>query len=180
MNSDLKNHWIIDRPHSDKKNETEVDRAIIDAIISKVDVRKNLLDDLMSNMEFTEKDYFQGVPKLRLDGLLNYKNYYGKTQKWIGYIIQIRKSTFKARLEDKNNPGTYEIASFDFDEVSKGDQELVSIGAVFYWSVGFATINSQVTKQSLIRFKRCVDFTEEEIDTIVDKANYLKDNIVWD
>lgn len=65
----------------------------------------------------------------------------------------IYENSFEAKLVDKNDDSTFEIAEFDFDEISNGDLKLLKVGAIFYWSVGYASQNGQITKQSLLRFK---------------------------
>jgi len=103
-----------------------------------------------------------------------------KTQRWVGYITAISGVEFSARLEDLNDPGTYEVADFEIKEVSKSDKELLSVGAVFYWSVGYSNDNGQVSKKSLIRFKRTVPFTEDEVNEVVDWADKMIKGINWD
>lgn len=108
------------------------------------------------------------------------KNHSEKTQRWVGYIDTISGDEFSAKLEDLNDPGTYEVANFDIAEVSKSDKELLSIGAVFYWSVGYSNDNGQISKKSLIRFKRSVPFTIEEVDEVADWASKMVKRINWD
>lgn len=85
-----------------------------------------------------------------------------------------------AKLEDKYDPTTYEIAEFEVAEVSEDDISLLKLGAIFYWFVGYVNQDGQVFKQSLVRFKRIVDFTESEIDFIADEANELNNTLIWD
>jgi hypothetical protein len=108
------------------------------------------------------------------------KNYFKKSQNWIGYILDLYEDCFFAKLEDKNNPSTHETATFDNAEVSKEDLDLLKIGAIFYWSVGYDIQNGQVRKQSFIRFKRAVGITVDEFDEICDEKNELIKDINWD
>jgi len=87
---------------------------------------------------------------------------------------------FTAKLIDKNDQTTFEVAQFDMDEISKGDMELIKLGAISYWSVGFANQNGQISKQSLIRFKRSVALSISEFDYITDQASELSEKIHWD
>src|SRR5450432_3570477 len=70
-------------------------------------------------------------------------NHFSKTQRWVGHISKIGKTDFEAKLEDLTNPGTYEIAEFDLEEISPEDRLLVQRGATFYWSIGYSHDNGQ-------------------------------------
>ncbi len=123
---------------------------------------------------------FSKIPELNIKSKPKYINYITKSQNWIGHIIELRETDFTAKLEDLNNPTTCELAEFELDEVSKGDFEMLSIGALFYWSIGYATQNGQRIKQSLLRFKRSYNIKIEEFDNITDDFNSLHKNINWD
>ncbi len=109
-----------------------------------------------------------------------FNNYFSNTQNWIGYITNVFESDFEAKLIDRNKQDTYEMATFEKLEISEEDKKFIEIGAVFYWSVGYAVRNGQVKKESLIRFKRTVDWTENEYDKAVDRANNLLNNLSWE
>jgi hypothetical protein len=102
--------------------------------------------------------------------LIEYSNFYTQTQSWVGTIINIEDDGFEAKLEDRKKAGTYEIADFQFDEISKEDKPLINVGAVFYWSVGYANDRGQVKKESIIRFQRLPQWTPQEIDIAVDRS----------
>jgi len=109
------------------------------------------------------------------------KEYYKKTQRWLGTIIATHEEFFTAKLEDLTSPGTYEIASFDVEDVSLGDRELIAVGKVFYWSVGYYVAkDGQIKKESLIRFQRLPQWVDADIDEVTDKARSLHDSINWD
>lgn len=109
-------------------------------------------------------------------------NYYKKTQHWTGVITKInsKQKIFYAKLIDKNSGGTYEIAEFDFDEISTSDFSLVKKGAIFYYSLGYASNNGQIKKEAFLRFKRSVPFDAEEVDSIEDRVNKFNQNINWE
>lgn len=101
-------------------------------------------------------------------------NYFLKTQKWLGHIIELNGNEIIARLDDLNNPTTYEIAEFDIDDVPYEDRELVSLGAGFYWSIGkFYDSNGQLENKSLIRFQRTKPWEEKDLDNLVDDVDNL-------
>ena len=56
--------------------------------------------------------------------------------KWHCFIEELRENDFDARLYDVSDPdGTYEICTFQISEVSEHDKELVSLGAIFWWTI---------------------------------------------
>ncbi len=179
LETDIKDNWILDRDYSDRSEHFYDKKVILDALNSQIDVRTRSLST--ENTLFVKKDscsfnlqnfFGTNTPK--------YKNYISKSQNWLGHIIEITNENFTAKLIDKNNPTTYEIAQFDIDEVSKGDLTLLKLGALFYWSVGYANQNGQVIKQSLIRFKRALEFSNEEFDSIVDSSDELNNTLTWE
>jgi hypothetical protein len=108
------------------------------------------------------------------------KRYFLKTQRWIGHVIEVTGKIFKAKLEDLNQPGTYEIGEFETNDISTEDYELFKIGSVFYWSVGLANYNGQIVKQSLLRFQRVNNWTETDYDNCSDRASDLMKNLNWE
>jgi len=107
----------------------------------------------------------------------NKVNYSITLQKWKGHVTEIKESSFTAELQDLTNPGTKEIAKFDFDDISPDDKKLIGIGAVFYWSVGYRNENGQTIKESIIRFQRLVDWNESDFNKAADRASYLEKNL---
>jgi hypothetical protein len=109
------------------------------------------------------------------------KSYSLKTQTWQGYVVEIKESTFIAKLDDLTKAGgTYEMAEFELDEVSPGDTNLLKPGAIFYWSVGSSITNGQIKKESMLRFKRVAKWTEDDYDSAIDLANSWRQSITWD
>jgi hypothetical protein len=113
-------------------------------------------------------------------GLPENQKYSGKTQRWEGYVIEINSDHFVARLDDLTTPGTHEIIRFDLDDVSPEDESLLQIGGTFYFSVGYVLNNGQREKTSLLRFKRIAEWTEEEYDRAIDRAERLSKKLKWD
>jgi len=109
------------------------------------------------------------------------RDYYQNIQKWKGYVLEVHEHAFTARLDDLNDLSTHEIASFSNDDVSPSDRPLISVGSVFYWSVGnYISANGQLTKQSLIRFQRLAGWSTSEVDRITDKARQLAEDLNWE
>lgn len=106
---------------------------------------------------------------------LDKNNYFQSLQQWLGHVIEIdnKEGLFKAKLQDLNNSGTYEMAEFEIRDIADGDLEIFKVGAAFYWSLGYHYNRSQKTKESSIRFQRLNDWTEEEYNTAIDNADDL-------
>lgn len=111
--------------------------------------------------------------------ILESKSYFTGAQRWIGHVTLITKQTFKAQLNDLNDPSTYEIGEFELSEVPPEDKELLSIGAAFYWSVGQANMNGQVEKKSLIRFQRMQPWSNIDYDNALNNADILFNELNW-
>jgi hypothetical protein len=113
-------------------------------------------------------------------GLPENQKYSGKTQRWEGYVLEINSDHFVARLDDLTTPGTHEIINFGLDDISPEDEPLLKIGGTFYFSVGYVLNNGQREKTSLLRFKRIAEWTEEEYDRAIDRAQSLSEKLKWD
>lgn len=115
----------------------------------------------------------------RLYGFRNTSHYSKKTQRWIGYVTEIKENSFFCRLVDLTNQGTEEFAEFDSSEISPEDKLLLQKGAIFYWSIGDTMSNGQLKKESILRFRRNISLTTDEIDTIEDRAEERFKNVQW-
>jgi hypothetical protein len=185
----LRNHWALDNniENTIKAPDDNNNELVYKTLISKLGKWQELnnenlnipkcLRNSLSNQ--IDEPFHLKLPYFNKINSTNKNTYFKKTQNWIGYVEAINEQGFTAKLVDKSNSGTYEIAQFNFDEISKSDMELISKGAIFYWSVGFENKNGQIEKVSLIRFKRSIDFTENDIDNISDKASEYAKNLNW-
>lgn len=176
----IKNNSLLDYRFSNVEDSSYEEQIIISALESEVDKRLKILDESHTEIEFQFNDDYQELPKYQDIIGLSSKSHFGLTQHWTGIVESIDNENFTAKLDDKTNKGTYEMATFEISEVSLSDRPLLAKGAVFYWSVGFATENGQIEKRSLLRFKRSVDFTEDDLDFINEKAKFYNNNINWD
>lgn len=179
MSFETKQHenWVIDAVFSDNR-ENKYQEFLQESISSIIEQTKNIEDNPLISSE--RKVSFENLPSINIYPSPKHNNYMSKSQNWVGHVIEINNDEFTAKLEDKNNPTTYELAEFSVEDVSHGDREMLKLGALFYWSVGYANQDGQVLKQSLLRFKRSVDITEAEFDTISNNANEIFNNLTWD
>lgn len=106
-------------------------------------------------------------------------NSFRSLNKWEGIVETIHDDSFTAILRDLNNGGALETVELSFEDVSEQDKPLLKPGAIFYWNIGYETVQGQVRKASIIRFKRLPNWNKKDWDSILDKANNLEREIEW-
>jgi hypothetical protein len=113
--------------------------------------------------------------------LLDNRNYSRATYSWVGFVSSIGAKTFRAKVEDlKSNNKVYEDAEFEINDLAEDEINMLKIGSVFYWSIGYEYRNGTKKKESFIRFKRLPKFTDNQIDTALDLSNELFDSLNWE
>ena len=91
--------------------------------------------------------------------------------KWRGVVLEIYKDCFLCRLVDQEGNSPYEEAEILLSEISDEDLQLIDIGAVFYWSIGYQTNPSgSRIRSSIIRFRRLPVWRSEELSEAQKKA----------
>ena len=178
---------ILDNPISqvidDSSNVLKIERIKNEIFTRNIKLQNIGSHSLIENADLnTEKDY---IPYFTTPIFFNkkpiyQKSYFAKSQRWICNVIDIGEKHFTAKLEDLNQPDTYEIGEFEIDDISSEDKELFRIGAVFYWSIGLAIHKGQAIKQSLLRFQRVNNWTEKDYDISADEASDLLKNLNWE
>lgn len=180
-------HWAIDGLNSAKKETSLFENIIINSIhsdIAKYKEGKNSNQTYLNKAEIfnntTDEIKFQPPNFKKTYYAFDSKNYFTKSQNWIGYITELTSSGFIANLNDLSNKGTYEIGEFENQEISEEDKQFIAIGSVFYWSVGFANSNGQRKSESIIRFQRFSPWTSKDFDEASDRARSLLNNLKWE
>lgn len=101
-------------------------------------------------------------------------------QSWEGVVIKVEKKSFYARLFDLTRKGNEEEVELPLDEVSPGDRDLVSLGSAFYWSIGhLESKTGQISRKSMIRFKRLGKWLKTEKETAKIEAKKIREIIGW-
>lgn len=101
-------------------------------------------------------------------------------QRWDGIVQSVNAETLTAVIRDKTNPqNPNEQVEISLDEISPDDQPLVTPGAVFYWSIGYAEGPGKPRERvSRIRFRRLPAWSQNELATaqtrIEDLLNALR------
>lgn len=107
-----------------------------------------------------------------------YKKWSHLIQNWLGHITKINSTFFWAELQDLIKPGTIEIGRFEISTVSPDDRKLIKMGAAFYWNISVKMNKGQLSKESIIRFQRLVDWNESDFDNAIDRSSRLFDKFI--
>lgn len=91
-------------------------------------------------------------------------NSFTSLQKWKGYVTSFNEEIIFAQLTNLTNTSSAEFAEIPVEEISNEDKDLLSIGAVFYWNIGYYDNETgQRTRVSVIRFQRLPKWTKKEL-----------------
>ena len=95
-------------------------------------------------------------------------------QQWEGTVTEIGAKSFTARLRDLTVPDhPEEQAVFSADEIDENDRELLQVGAVFYWSMGYHHDASGTRRLSNdLRFRRLPRWTRTDVDRLVEQSEF--------
>jgi len=100
--------------------------------------------------------------------------------KWRGIVKEIGEETFIARTSELFNNVPEEEIEFFRADIQDDDKELLSVGAEFYWCIGYIISSSgQQRRASFLRFRRLPLFTNEGIKIASEKIRDIQENITW-
>jgi hypothetical protein len=92
-------------------------------------------------------------------------------QKWQGHVLEVRDDVFLARLSDLTGKSPPEDIELEIGNVAAQDRNLLRVGAVFYWRIGYLDrLDGQRIRASVIRFRRRPVWREDEIQTARETA----------
>jgi hypothetical protein len=101
-------------------------------------------------------------------------------QKWEGYVLSVGEDSFWARLVDLRHQESDSEAEILLEEVSLPDRDLVTPGAVFYWSIGYHDEPSgQRTRSSVVRFRRLPAWGERDLRAVQEEASQTEATLDW-
>ena len=104
-------------------------------------------------------------------------------QEWEGHVISVGVETFTARLTDLTNGATVagEVAEFPIDDLSDGDREMLAVGRVFRWAIGYQRgIGGTKSRLSRIVFRRLPQWTEKDLIKAEKEAASLSAQLRWE
>ncbi|HEY5370172.1 MAG TPA: hypothetical protein VIJ75_14410 [Hanamia sp.] len=149
---------------------TQLTNTNLDILNNAVKRYSDVLNAYQEDVTYKKENFDNGYPLLDLPELSdiydssNSKKFSKKIQSWKGVIISYTNKTFTAKLLDLDAGGTFEIGEFEKEDISPDDLNLLSEGAIFYWSVGHYMENGQSVKRSDIRFQRLITLDENDIE----------------
>jgi hypothetical protein len=83
---------------------------------------------------------------------------------WEGTVTAISGDEFTVVLRDLMGPKAEEYdATFAIEEISDEDRDLLQIGAIFYWTIGYRVLHRQRLRVSEIRFRRLPAWSRADI-----------------
>lgn len=100
---------------------------------------------------------------------------------WEGFVQSIDKEAmiFTGRMKEIEKDSIDVHVEFSYDDVSDDDKPLLKNGAIFYYTIGYAVVNGQRMKQSILKFKRSLPFSEKDVDSITANAHSLVQGLNW-
>ncbi len=161
-----------------------IEKLILDKIDTdlKMDLYKNdssLRKNKENFYEIVNENYdFSDISNA--DEIENFSYGIYESQNWIGHVEEVNSDSFSARLIDLTNGGTNEFANFDKKDISEDDQQLLKVGAAFYYSLGYSSDKGQVSKKAILRFQRLIEKSQYNIDNSLDRLIELKESINWE
>ena len=184
--TDITNNWLFEDKMTEISSNNDNEKKIIDNVKNEIEC---LVKDINSKDSISFKRvrkeielqslplYFpQGITAKRISSSRSYTK---NTQRWIGHIIKINNGKFKAKLEDITTPGTFEIGTFDIQDMFE-EKDMIQIGAVFYLSVGYEVSKGTSVRQKLIRFQRLSEWSETDFNKAIDRADRIAANLEWE
>ncbi len=110
-------------------------------------------------------ELFNNIPPRINPGRVSRATFYA-LQEWEGYVEEIGEDYVVASLVDTTagESVSKEKAEVPLSEISEGDRDLVRVGAVFRWVIGYRKLESgQKERSSQIVFRRLPQWTAVEV-----------------
>jgi hypothetical protein len=94
---------------------------------------------------------------------------------WECTVEAIGEDEFVATLRSlRDHADSEKEAQIPLDEVSLDDMELLEVGAVFYWTIGYETSPAGTRRRfSQIKFRRLPAWTKKDLARVDEKADEL-------
>lgn len=166
-------------PDSDAGNIIRFDLPVTDSLVEEdydadVSTQTGLNTQSVASNSFDINKFFIPPRLPILTSAHSFSDRFKAIQKWEGYVIEVHKETFFARLIPIVGEGTDQNAEIYIEEVEPADRKLIKPGAVFYWSIGYLEKSSGRHRDSYIRFRRLPAWSQRELEAAKEKANRLK------
>jgi hypothetical protein len=101
-------------------------------------------------------------------------------QKWEGIVLDVRRTSFVARLIDLVGNEPDQEAELPIGELSPRDRKRLIPGALFYWYIGYRDeLSGDRERSSRLRFRRLPPPSEPEIARAREAATKLRSALGW-
>lgn len=101
-------------------------------------------------------------------------------QKWEGTVLGVHEDGIVARLVDLDGESSDLEAEIPLQELSQGDKQLVTAGAVFYWTIGYLdTAGGQRRRESVIRFRALPGWRAPDLQKAERQAEETREKLAW-
>ena len=182
--TDVIGNWVLSESISQIKGNETSNELLLSKVNEEISLKAQEVErESLSKNEGKAEIDLQSLP-LYIPETLNTKKISGSlnhtymTQRWVGHVIEIKNNQFKARLEDLTQPGTSELGLFDIEDTFD-EKEMIKLGAIFYFSIGYEVRRGQYTKQRFLRFQRLSEWTVTDYDNAIDRAARIESNLKW-
>jgi hypothetical protein len=129
----------------------------------------DLLDEIKSSNE--KKTTTTPQMKRRMDTSEKYK----LLGEWVGIVEKVNDKYFVAKVRDSlNSFHSKELAEFENDDILTSELKYLEEGAIFYWTIGYKTINNTKYKVSNINFRKVLPIS----NALKEKAEEQSKNLI--
>lgn len=95
---------------------------------------------------------------------------------WEGAVTEVGTDEFSVVLSDILNPGAEEYdAVFSLEEVADEDRDLLTEGAILYWTIGYEQRRGQRRRISEVRFRRLPAWSRADLARVEKASRELDD-----
>lgn len=151
--------------------------------LTKIDFNQVVPDSSNDESNILRKMKALDVPMSPISGPQVLAVRFQKLQEWEGYVTKVANDYFCARLIDLTSGDLVakEEAEFPLTDVSRDDRELLVIGAIFRWLIGYQRHGrGPLQRVSQIQFRRIPAWTERDFAVANEFADDIEASIEWE
>lgn len=129
-------------------------------------------DELTQDTEVITRGRSVGVPRLEATPVYSFD----MRGQWEGTVTEVGVNEFSVVLRDIFNPGAEEYdAVFSLEEVADEDRDLLTEGAILYWTIGYEQRGGQRRRISEVRLRRVPAWSRADLARVEKAARELDD-----
>jgi len=102
-------------------------------------------------------------------------------QEWEGYVTEIFAESFSAYLIDKTAEKSIaeELMEFSISDLSEDNKDLLKVGAIFRWAIGYQKQHGSKRKVSEVVFRRMPAITKRDIKHAESRVDAITEALTW-